>query len=68
MKDFSNLKDWTPKKLRTLRNNLNNRIRSFAEKGDNAKELQKSHMLFGLDADACQSLLKKVQSLLIEKK
>ena len=64
MKDFSNLSEWSPKKLRTLRNNLNNRISTFEMKGDGAAELQKSHALFGLDHKQCKELLDKVTSAL----
>ena len=49
---------------RTLRNNLNNRIASFKEKGDNAKELQKSHALYDMDYEECFELLEKVKKLL----
>ena len=64
MKDFNDIETWAPKKLRTLRNNLNNRIASFREKGENAKELQKSHMLYGLEYEACSKLLDKVRKIL----
>ncbi len=63
MKDFSTIETWTPKKMRTLRNNLNNRIESFKKDGDSAKELQKSHMLFGLGDQECRELLIRVQRL-----
>jgi hypothetical protein len=45
----------TPKQLRTLRNQLNNRIGAF----DNGKEatLKESHPLFGLDVDECKNLV-----------
>jgi hypothetical protein len=29
MKDFSNIETWTPKKIRQLKMNLNNRVESF---------------------------------------
>lgn len=64
MKDFSNMGEWTPKKLRTLRNNLNNRIESFKNLGEKAKALQPSHMLCEMDLHACEALLKKVQPIL----
>lgn len=54
------LTELTPKKLRTLRNNLNNRLESFKNSGDGAKELQKSHVLFGKTQGECQSLLQDV--------
>ena len=64
MKDFSNLEEWTPKRLRTLRNNLNNRISSFEKDGKNVKNLQASHMLYGQGEEQCRELLKKVQKIL----
>ena len=64
MKDFSNLEEYTPKKLRTLRNNLNNRIESFKLKGDNVKELQKGHALYQMDKEQCDALLTRVNKLL----
>jgi hypothetical protein len=64
MKDFSDLKEWSEKRLRTLRNNLNNRLESFKKSPDNPKALQPSHKLFGLSEEQCKDLLKKVQALL----
>lgn len=61
---FKDLANYTPKKLRTLRNNLNNRLAHFEGKGDSAKELSASHRLYGLDEAQCRSLLKEVQKLL----
>lgn len=58
--DYSKLPDLSDKKLRTLRNNINNRLTSF-EKGDE-KNLPPSHMLHGLDAKDCRELLVKVQA------
>jgi hypothetical protein len=55
------LQECTDKKLRTIRNNLNNRISSFNQSGDKAKDLQKSHMLFGMEKTECENLLKSVQ-------
>jgi len=60
MKDFSNLEEWTPKKLRSLRMNLNNRIESF-KKSEKPKELQKSHILYELGHAQCEELLLKVK-------
>lgn len=60
MKDYSDLSEFTDKKLRTLRNNLNNRLESFKKGGE--KALPPSHMLHGLDENQCKELLKKVQS------
>ncbi len=60
MKDALDLTAFTPKKLRTLRNNLNNRLESFVSAGDGAKELQKSHVLFGKTEGECKALLQSV--------
>lgn len=59
MKDYSNLSDFSDKKLRTLRNNLNNRLESFKKGSD--KALPPSHMLHGMDEGQCKELLLKVQ-------
>ncbi|PIK16204.1 hypothetical protein [Halobacteriovorax sp. JY17] len=64
MKKFEDLAEWSPKKMRTLRNNLNNRLESYKTSGDNAKPLQTSHALYGLSEEGCQELLKKVTKLL----
>lgn len=58
------LSTMSPKRLRTLRNNLNNRLSSFSNNGENPKELQKSHVLFGLSEQECKELLKRVQEAL----
>ncbi|HAZ13584.1 MAG: hypothetical protein A2X86_13715 [Bdellovibrionales bacterium GWA2_49_15] len=63
-KKFENLTAWKPKKLRILRNNLNNRMSSFASKGSDAKDLQKSNMLFGLSEEQCAELLAEVKAIL----
>jgi hypothetical protein len=68
VKNFEDLSDWKPKKLRTLRNNLNNRLSSFKSSGDSAKDLQQSHMLHGLEEGQCKELLQKVTKLLKEAK
>lgn len=68
MKNFEDLKEYTDKKLRTLRNNLNNRIESFKKDGDGAKILQASHKLYGLTEKECRELLEKVKNLLFNKK
>lgn len=60
MFDLSDLSQLTPKKLRTLRNNLNNRLESFKNSGEGAKDLQKSHMLFGKTEGECAQLLQDV--------
>ncbi len=59
MKDYTDLSALTDKKLRTLRNNLNNRLESF--KSGKEKHLPPSHMLHGLDEKMCKDLQKKVQ-------
>lgn len=59
MKDYSDLSEFSDKKLRTLRNNLNNRLESFGRGGE--KNLPPSHMLHGLDDSDCRSLLERVQ-------
>ena len=68
MKKFEDVSEWTPKKLRTLRNNLNNRLSSYKTSGDSAKPLQSGHMLYGLEEGQCKDLLKKVASILKEAK
>lgn len=59
MKDYSKLSDFTDKKLRTLRNNLNNRLQAFSSGAE--KSLPPSHMLHGLDEADCKNLLERVQ-------
>ena len=56
--DYKDLKTLSDKKLRTLRNNLNNRLESFSKGAE--KNLPPSHMLHGLDDAGCKSLLEKV--------
>ncbi|EQC43006.1 hypothetical protein M899_0873 [Bacteriovorax sp. BSW11_IV] len=68
MKDFSDLSEWSPKRLRTLRNNLNNRIETFKNNPNNPKALQPSHALYGMEEGECQELLKKVRELLLKLK
>ena len=58
-KDYSNFSSFTDKKLRTLRNNLNNRLESF--KSGKEKHLPPSHMLHGLNEQECRDLLNRVQ-------
>jgi hypothetical protein len=60
MKDYSDLTEFSDKKLRTLRNNINNRLQSF--KNNSAGHLPPSHMLSGMEQKDCDSLLEKVQS------
>ena len=58
--DYSNLETLSDKKLRTLRNNLNNRLETFNKGGE--KNLPPGHSLHGLDRNDCDELLKKVHS------
>ncbi|MDD0851808.1 hypothetical protein HBN50_01820 [Halobacteriovorax sp. GB3] len=67
-KNFDDLESWAPKKLRTLRNNLNNRIQSYKNNPSNPKVLSESHMLYGLEQDECEQLLKKVKILILKAK
>lgn len=66
MKKEIELKSMSPKRLRTLRNNLNNRISSFRTDGEKAKSLQPSHTLYGRSEAECQNLLDKVIAKLKE--
>lgn len=65
MKDYSSFTDFSDKKLRTLRNNINNRLEAF-KKGD-GKNLPPSHMLHGMDEGDCKSLLVRVQKEMKER-
>jgi hypothetical protein len=58
MKDYSDLSPLSDKKLRTLRNNLNNRLVAF--KSGSVKNLPPSHMLHGQDEAQCKTLLERV--------
>lgn len=58
MKDYSDLSTFSDKKLRTLRNNINNRLESFEKGGE--KKLPPSHMLSGLEVGDCKKLLDDV--------
>ncbi len=60
MADFKDLKVLTDKKLRTVRNNLNNRLESFKKGAE--KALPPSHMLHGLDEGQCSTLLGRIYS------
>ena len=60
MKKEIELKSMSPKRLRTLRNNLNNRLSSFKVDGEKAKPLQPSHTLYGRSEAECQNLLDKL--------
>lgn len=59
MKDYKDLSELNDKKIRTLRNNLNNRLEAFKKGGE--KSLPPSHMLHGLDESQCKELLGRVQ-------
>lgn len=59
MKNYSSFVEFSDKKLRTLRNNLNNRLESFKKGGE--KTLPPSHMLHGLEEGDCKNLLERVQ-------
>lgn len=59
------------KHLRSLRNNLNNRLRSFQEElafGKKAKDLQLSHALYDFQIGECEKLLEAVQKELRTRK
>lgn len=57
-KDYTTLTALSDKKLRTLRNNLNNRLEAMGKGGE--KSLPPSHMLHGLDEGECKTLLERV--------
>lgn len=64
-KDYADLSALSDKKLRTLRNNLNNRLESFSRGGE--KNLPPSHMLHGLDEAECKALLEKIYAEIKER-
>jgi hypothetical protein len=54
----------TPKQMRTIRNNLNNRIASFQEElkfGKALPKISESHMFYEFDLKDCKSLLEAAQ-------
>ncbi len=56
----ASFKDKTPKEMRTLRNALNNRIKSFVDEatfGRALPSLTHSHKLFGFTHTECKELL-----------
>jgi hypothetical protein len=61
LKDLiSSFKDKNPKQMRTIRNNLNNRIKSFEEEMKFGKSLPKisaSHMFFEFELKDCRLIL-----------
>ena len=57
---IASFKEKTPKQMRTIRNNLNNRISSFEAEMKFGKSLPKisaSHMLYEFDLKDCRSVL-----------
>lgn len=60
--DVEKMGEKSPKQLRTLRNQLNNRISAFQT--GKAPELKESHPLSGMDLDQCQNILIEVKKLL----
>ncbi len=55
-------KEKSPKEMRTLRNALNNRIKSFQDESTYGKALPNisaSHKLYGLNLSECKDLLEK---------
>lgn len=58
MKDYSKLNELSDKQLRTLRNNINNRLEAF--KLGNDKKLPPSHKLHGLEEGQCKALLDQI--------
>jgi hypothetical protein len=60
MKDYSNLTILNDKKLRQIRNNINNRLESFKKGEDKVKALSPSHMLSGMDEAACLALQERI--------
>lgn len=53
-------KEKTPKQMRTIRNNLNNRIRSFEDEirfGKSLPKISASHMFYELELKECKELL-----------
>jgi hypothetical protein len=57
--DYTKINELSDKKLRTLRNNLHNRLEALIK--GTPKNLPPGHMLHGLDEAQCKDLLKKVQ-------
>ena len=65
---LADLENFSPKQMRTLRNNLNNRLQSFSNEYKEPKELQPSHKLYGLEEGECRELLGVVKKKLIQAK
>ena len=63
----SSLGDKTAKQMRTIRNNLNNRISSFEQElkvGKSLPTLSDSHMLYGFDLKECRLLLEAAKKII----
>ena len=63
----SALSEKTPKQLRTIRNNLNNRISSFEQEmkvGKALPNLSASHMLYEIDLKECRLLLEAAKKII----
>jgi hypothetical protein len=57
----------TPKQMRTIRNNLNNRITSFEQEmkfGKSLPVLSASHMFFEFDLKDCRLLLEAAKKII----
>jgi len=67
MKKFVDLETWAPKKQRSLRNALNNRMSSF-QKGTKVTVLPPGHKLSGLTQVECVELLARIQGILKKQK
>lgn len=64
---ISSLGEKTPKQMRTMRNNLNNRISSFEQEmkvGKTLPVLSASHMLHGFDLKDCRELLEAAKKII----
>ncbi len=64
----ADLEEFSPKQMRTLRNNLNNRIQSFTNTFKEPKDLPESHKLHGLEEGECRELLGIVKKKLLKAK
>ena len=61
---FQGINEYPQKKLRVLRNSLNNRLKQFENGGPKVPPLRPSHRLYSLDQNQCEDLLKTVKILL----
>ena len=67
----SSFSEKTPKQMRTIRNNLNNRITSFEQElkvGKTLPTLSASHMLYDLDLKECRALLEAAKKIIKNQK